>query len=92
MDNYPITISHDKEVHHFEVSEHPHHDGERCKYRVFEYGEFVASFEPDAQNYLHICQNAAGLNEELLYELADQLEAVIPHADSTHFSDKEDEQ
>jgi len=87
MENFPITISKDKKVHHFEVSEHPHHDGERCNYRVFEDAAFVASFEPDAQNYLHICQNAAGLDEELLYLLADQIEATIPHADSTHFND-----
>jgi hypothetical protein len=61
MEKHPITISYDKDVHPFEVSEHPHHDGERCKYRVFENGMFVASFEHDAQNCLHICQNAAGL-------------------------------
>ena len=88
MDNYPITISHDKKVHHFQVSEHPHYDGERCKYRVFENGELVASFEPDAHNFLHICQNSAGLNEELLYELADHIEAHIPQAESKHFNDK----
>jgi hypothetical protein len=89
MDNHPITISLDKEIHHFEVSEHPHHDGERCKYRVFENGAFVASFEPDGQQYLHICQNAAGLDEEILYLLADQIEAAIPHADHKHFNDTE---
>jgi len=88
MENHTITISHDKEVHHFEVSEHPHHSGERCKYRVFENGAFVASFEPDAQQYLHICQNAAGLDEEILYLLADQIEATIPYADSKHFNDE----
>ena len=87
MENFPITISKDKDVHHFQVSEHPHHDGERCKYRVFEGGSFVASFQPDAQNYLHICQNAAGMDEEILYLLADQIEALIPHADSKHLND-----
>jgi hypothetical protein len=87
MENFPITISKDKAVHHFQVSEHPHHDGERCKYRVFEQGSFVASFQPDVQNYLHICQNAAGLDEEILYLLADQIEALIPHAESKHLND-----
>jgi hypothetical protein len=87
MENFPITVSHEKEMHHFEVSEHPHPDGERCKYRVFEHGSFVASFQPDAQNYLHICQNAAGIDEELLYLLADQIEATIPPGDSKHFND-----
>jgi len=92
MDNFPITISHDKEVHHFQVSEHPHHDGERCKFRVYENGVFVASFEPDAQNILHICQNKTGLNEELLYELADQIEAIIPHATGKHINGQEEQQ
>jgi hypothetical protein len=87
MDNFPITISHDKALHYFEVSEHPLDDGERCKYRVFEHGAFVASFAPDVHHYLHICENAASLNEELLYLLADQIEATIPHADSKHFND-----
>jgi len=87
MEDYTITLSYDKEVHHFKVSEYPHHDGGRCKYRVFEDGAFVASFEPDAQEFLHICQNNGNLNEELLYELADQIEAQIPHADSKHFND-----
>ena len=89
MEKHPVTISHDKEVHHFEVSENPHADGERCKYRVFEHGTFVASFEPDAHHFLHICQNAAGLNEELLYMLADEIEASIPHAERKHFKDTE---
>lgn len=86
-----IRISKDSEIHHFQVGEYPHHDEERCKYRVFENGAFVASFQPDAENFLHICQNAAGLNEELLYELADQIEAQIPHASAKHIKDLGDE-
>lgn len=92
MENFTITISHDKEVHHFQVGEYPHHDDQRCKFRVFENGAFVASFEPDAHNFLHICQNIAELNEELLDQLADQIEAKIPHAAPHHFNDKEEEQ
>jgi hypothetical protein len=91
MENFTITISRDKAVHHFQVGEYPHHDDQRCKYRVFENGAFVASFEPDAHNLLHICQNVAELNEELLYELADQIEAQIPHASPRHINGKEDE-
>lgn len=88
MENFTITISKDKEIHHFQVGEYPHHDTHRCRYRVFENGEFVASFEPDSNNYLHICQNPVELDEELLYQLADQIEAIIPHADSKHFNDE----
>jgi len=84
MNNYPITISHDKAVYHFEVGEFPHHDETKCRYRVYENGELVASFEPDAQNFLHICQNTAGLEEELLYLLADQIEAKLQHPGTKH--------
>lgn len=85
MDNHMITVTYDKEVHHFEIGEYPHHDGQRCRYRVFENGEYVASFEPDAHNYLHVCQNPSELPEVLLHLLADQIEAQIPHGDAKYF-------
>ena len=87
MSNFPITITKDKEIHHFEVGEYPHHDAERCKYRVFENGKFVASFEPDAQQYLHICQNTGSLDEEILYLLADQIENTLQHPNDEHWSE-----
>jgi hypothetical protein len=79
MENYPITISKDKVVHHFEVGEYAHHDGDRCKFRVYENGEYVASFTPDDQDFLNICQNPGGVEEEILHLLADQIEAHHPH-------------
>jgi hypothetical protein len=78
MSNYPITISTDKQIHYFEVGEYPHHDEEHCKFKVFENGVYVASFEPDAQDFLHICQNPGDLDEEILYLLADEIEAHHP--------------
>jgi hypothetical protein len=44
MENYPITISVDKKVHHFEVGEYLHEQEGKCKYRVYENGAYVASF------------------------------------------------
>jgi hypothetical protein len=78
MENYPITISKDKAIHHFEVGEYVHHDEDKCKYKVFENGAYVASFTPDEHDFLHICQNPGELDEELLYLLADQIEAHHP--------------
>jgi len=78
MENYPITISLDKDIHHFEVGEYLHHSGEGCKVRVFSGGKMVASFEPDAYDNLHICQNPGNLQEEILHLLADQIEAHHP--------------
>jgi hypothetical protein len=41
MENYPVTISKDKAIHHFEVGEYPHHSDEYCKYKIFENGVYV---------------------------------------------------
>lgn len=78
MENYPITISKDKEVHHFEVGEYAHNHEERCKYKVFENGVYVASFEPDSHDFLHICQNPGEVDEAILHLLADQIEKHHP--------------
>jgi hypothetical protein len=79
MENYPITISIDKEVYHFEIGEYLHHDSESCKVKVFQNGKLVASFQPDEYDYLQICHNPGNLDEELLHLLADQIEAHHPH-------------
>jgi hypothetical protein len=78
MENYQITISVDKKMHHFEVGEYLHVDEDKCKYRVYENGAYVASFTPDNHNFLHICQNPGGVDEEVLHLLADQIEAHHP--------------
>mgnify|MGYP001067112943 CR=1 FL=1 len=79
MENYQISISLDEEIHHFEVGEYLHQNGESCKVKVFQHGKLVASFEPDPYNYLHLCQNPAKLPEKLLHLLADEIEAHHPH-------------
>ena len=79
MENYPITIIVDEEAHYFEVGEYPHHNEEQCKYKVFEQGVYVASFEPDAQDFLLICQNPGGIDEEVLHLLANKIEVHHPH-------------
>jgi hypothetical protein len=77
MENYQINISLDGEAHHFEIGEYPHHH-EGCKVKVFEEGRFLASFEPDAHNFLHVCQNPGNLSEDLLELVALQLEMLHP--------------
>lgn len=79
MENYSISVSLDKAVHHFQIGEYLHHSGERCKVKVFQQGKLVAIFEPDAYNFLHVCQNPGQIQEELLHLLADQIEMYHPH-------------
>ncbi|MBK0378922.1 hypothetical protein [Mucilaginibacter segetis] len=88
MENYFITVSKDKKTHCFEVGEYLHHDGERCKVRVFENGTMVASFEPDEHQCLHICKNPGGVDEEILHLLADQIEAHHPHGINKNLKEK----
>jgi hypothetical protein len=78
MENYSINITLDHEVHQFEIGEYLHHNGESCTVKVFQQGKMVASFAPDDRNFLHICQNPANIQEEILHLLADKLEATHP--------------
>ena len=80
MENYPISISLDKAIHHFKIAEYLHHNGESCKLKVYQDGKLAASFEPDSHGYLHVCQNPGKLQEELLHLLADQIEARHLHS------------
>lgn len=80
MQQTHFNISLDKAIHHFRVEGHPHVHSGTCKYQVYENDQKVASFEPDAQGFLHICQNPAGLSEDLLHLLADQIETRQPEA------------
>ena len=79
MDNYIVDVKLNNEGYRFEVGEFPHHSGESCKFKAFREGKFVASFEPDNHQFLHVCQNPANLSDEVLHLLAEQIEAHHPH-------------
>ena len=79
MDNFLITVTKDKEVRHFEIGEYLHSEDEKCKFRVFESGNFVASFEPDEYMFLHVCQNPGKLQNQILDLIADEIEAHHPY-------------
>lgn len=78
VENYPIVLNVDKQMHHFEIGEYLNEDGQSCKVKVFQEGKLVASFQPDDHNYLHICKNPGNIDELLLHLLADQIEAHHP--------------
>jgi hypothetical protein len=86
MENYTVTITPDHH-HHFQVEQYPHHATGHCKYKIYQNGVFVASLEPDGQDFLHICQNPADLDLEILHLLAEQIEARHPNA--RHLGDLE---
>jgi len=60
----------------FEVIDFAHDDEHSCKFEVFLEDKFVAGLEPDRQGYLNICRNPGTIKEEILYQLAEKIEAL----------------
>jgi len=71
MEKFDITVSRDKEVFHFEVIDQ---EKERCEFEVYENGKLVCTFEPNEDEYIKICRNQGGLDEEIVYMIADRIE------------------
>ena len=86
MEQQIIKVRYKKEAHQYTVTDHPHHDNERCKYKVFEDGNLVATFEPDAERFLQLCQNPGKLHLGLINKLAEEIEAQLPHPGRRHFT------
>jgi hypothetical protein len=79
MENYTVTISAEQH-HHFQIIQYPHHATNGCQYKIYQHGDFVASLEPDSQDFLHVCKNPANIDLEILHLLAEQIEARHPNA------------
>jgi hypothetical protein len=75
MEKFSISVSRDTEVLTFEVADYLHHEGDKCKFEVYQQGVFVAGFEPDAHQYLHVCKNPGNVEEEVLHLIADKIES-----------------
>jgi hypothetical protein len=75
MELFEISVSYENENHHFEVRDYMHHEGEQCKFELYQQGVFIASFEPGPHKHLNLCKNAGVVSEELLNLVADQIES-----------------
>ncbi|RVT97288.1 hypothetical protein EOD41_19175 [Mucilaginibacter limnophilus] len=76
METIKISVAKDKQVYEFEVHDFAHHEGERCKFEVYDQGTFIAAFEPDDHEYLRICKNPGKVDQEVLHLIADKLESM----------------
>lgn len=74
MEKFEISVTINNKNQHFEVRDYMHHKEDQCKYEVYNDGQFIGSFEPDAHKILHICKNPNVVNESLLHLIADELE------------------
>jgi hypothetical protein len=72
MEKFAVSVARDREVFHFEVIDQ---EKEPCEFEVYNKGTLVAVFEPDENEYIHICRNPGGLDEEVIVMIADQIES-----------------
>jgi len=72
MEKFKIRVVSIGEVFNFQVV---NNGADKCEYEVFAGIELVAVFEPDEDEYIHICLNPGGLDEEVIVQIADRIEA-----------------
>jgi hypothetical protein len=72
MEKFKISVASTGELFNFQVV---NNGGDKCEYEVFAGDELVAVFEPDENEYIHICRNPGGLDEEVIVQIADRIEA-----------------
>ncbi len=74
MEEFEISVTWNNIIYHFGVKDYMHHEGEQCKFEIYDQGKFIGSLEPGAHKILHICKNPGLVPTALLDEVADQLE------------------
>lgn len=72
MEKFNISVSRGEEVFQFEVLSL---EKDSCEFEVYRDGVLVASFEPNEDEYIRICRNQGGLDEDIVYLIADKIEA-----------------
>jgi len=48
---------------------------DKCEFEVYLGDMLMAVFEPDENEYIHICRNPGGLDEEVMVQIADRIQA-----------------
>ena len=72
MEMFKINVSRTGELFNFQVV---NNGANKCEYEVFAGNQLVAVFEPDENEYIHICRNPGGLDEEVIVQIADRIGA-----------------
>lgn len=72
MEKFEISVAGTDELFNFQVV---NKETESCEYEVYADDQLVAVFEPDEDEYIHICRNPGGLDEEIIVGIADRIEA-----------------
>jgi len=72
MEKFEISVAGAEELFNFQVV---NNGADKCEYEVFAGDQLVAVFEPNEDEYIHICRNPGGLDEEIIVGIADRIEA-----------------
>jgi len=72
MEKFNISVPGTGELFNFQVV---NNGADKCEYEVYAADQLVAVFEPDEDEYIHICRNPGGLDEEVIVGIADRIEA-----------------
>jgi hypothetical protein len=72
MEAFVIKIAQEEKVFEFIIVDK---QSEKCEFEVYLDTILMAVFEPDEHEYIHICRNPGGLDEEIIVQIADKIEA-----------------
>jgi hypothetical protein len=72
MEEFSVRIKQEDEMLDYRIVDQ---ERDKCEYEVFLGNRLMAVFEPDENEYIHICRNPGGLDEEVIVQIADRIEA-----------------
>ena len=72
MEEFSISVWQEQKAFDYRIID-KHTD--RCEFEVYLDNVLMAVFEPDENEYIHICRNPGGLDEEVIVQIADRIEA-----------------
>ena len=72
MEQFSIDINQQGRAFYYRIIDK---ETQPCEFEVHLGADLVAVFEPDEDQYIHICRNPAGLGQEVIMQLADRIEA-----------------
>lgn len=67
MEKFEISVSGTEKLLRFQVV---NNGKDKCEYEVFSGDRLMAVFEPDENEYIHICRNPGGIDEEVIVQIA----------------------
>jgi hypothetical protein len=72
MEEFNINIAQDDHSFGYRIVDK---QTDKCEFEVYLGEVLMAVFEPDENEYIHICRNPGGLDEEIIVQIADRIEA-----------------